>query len=585
MYCAKSAKAVALLAWLCRASPVSNEPADNQFVEVGSHGRANIVRSEKEDGPPRPRIFDVAEVRPHLPAAVSASLTEVQSEEGLAGSARDQKMANDARESLLALAQQASASKRHSKSISHMVAARSNKSFRAGSDTDGVDKVDLGWAPCAWQRPTADDTMHCSDGTYCSPKTDQWTCCATHGGRLQCPKFLPYMCNQMDCGGNDYCCASWCEYYDGDKPCSIKHKVYGMDSGWLTFLTRDSDGEPIPEWTDLISGPMTWEIWYSRRPQAETNTQEGNAIMATYADNHNTNAFDTHNRRRNIGLYIQPDTGHLSLASFVGPSVQEEPDSSDIYGGAHTMLGPAINDNNWHHIAVVWNKTEGKGWLFVDGQKWSRSVRYEPGDENPGLDGKLVIAGGHLGRTTTAQVSQFRMWKVGMDAYKLGEIMKCGEPDLPSSDLKGFYRLSGDLDNSVTSGFLSLQWEGMQGVFAEGNPCQAGQTGPKGKDAWGGPPGAAGLAGIQGAAGIDETWAGPPGAPGAPGPPGPPGPPPNAFNLMGAANMHDLYIVAGGCTALTLLGCVCIYYAYVKESKPVEAAPAGEESWEQGFEQ
>jgi len=275
-------------------------------------------------------------------------------------------------------------------------------------------KVDLGWAPCDWQKPTKDHTMHCVDGTYCNPHAEQWTCCATHGGRLQCPNSLPKMCNKRDCGGNDHCCASTCELFDGDKACHIEHKIYGMDRGWLTFPTRDEHGDPVSEWTDLVSGPMTWELWYARRPNVVGNTNEGNAIMSTYADNHNTNAFSAHNRRRNIGVYIQPDTGRLSLGAFVGESSKVDPDPKDPLAGAHTMLGPAITDQNWHHIAVVWSRAEGRAWLYVDGKKHTESVRYEPGEDNPGLDGKLVIGGGHLGRTTTCKVSQFRLWKLGL---------------------------------------------------------------------------------------------------------------------------------------------------------------------------
>lgn len=342
-----------------------------------------------------------------------------------------------------------------------------------GADLTGSGpKVDLGWKPCEWQKPTHDETMHCSDGTYCNPQSDQWTCCATHGGRLQCPSHLPKMCNQMDCAGEDYCCAASCELFDGEKPCHIEHQIYGMETGWLAFSTRDGEGDPIEEWTDLVSGPMTWELWYSKRPQADDNTNQGNAIMSTYADNHNTNAFSTSNRRRNIGVYIQPDTGRISLGAFVGDDSKTDPDPADPLAGANTMLGPAITDEKWHHIAVVWNRTEGRGWLYLDGKRHNEAVKYEPGNDNPGLDGKLVVGGGHLGRTSTCKVSQLRLWKVALHARDIESIVQCGEPDLPITELKGFYRLSGDFENSASaSGFLSLAAEQGQGVFAEGNPC------------------------------------------------------------------------------------------------------------------
>jgi len=417
-------------------------------------------------------------------------------------------------------------------------------------------KVDLGWKPCDWQTPTDNEMLHCKDGHVCNPHEEQWTCCATHNGRLQCPKDFPRMCNQKNCGGNDYCCAEWCEYYDGDLPCTIAHQIYGMDSGWLTFFTRDSSNTELPEWKDLVSGPMTWEIWYARRPQFGANTDKGNTIMSTYADDHNTNTYSTHNRRRNIGVYIQPNTGHLSMATFVGDSAKETPEPDDMFAGANVVIGPAIRDNDWHHIAVVWNLTEGKGWLYLDGEKHWQAVEYQPGDENPGLDGKLVIGGGHLGRTSTCQVSQFRLWKVPLAQEHISRIMECGEPDLPITDLKGFYRLSGDWDNSITnSGFLSLEPEGTEGVFADGNPCEVGPPGFKGKDAFGGAAGPIGEPGMPGPEGKASYVEGPVGEPGPNGTQGPPGqaPPPPA-HIYADATMTDYFICVGISLTITIIG-------------------------------
>lgn len=375
------------------------------------------------------------------------------------------------------------------------------------------------------------------------------------------------MCNQRNCGGNDYCCATWCEYYDGDKPCTIKHQIYGMNTGWLTFLTRDAEGDPIQDWVDLTAGQMTWEMWYAKRPQYGHNTDMGNTIMATYADNHNTNAFSSANRRRNIGVYIQPGTGKLSLGVFIGENAHVDPDPDDPYAGAHVMFGPAITDNDWHHIAVVWNRTEGKGWLHLDGQRHHDHVTYEPGDDNPGLDGKLVIGGGHLGRSSTCQVSQFRLWKVGLHQHELQKIMQCGEPALPITDLKGFYRLSGDLDNSAPySGFLPLVWEKEQGVFAEGNPCEIGPPGFKGHDAFGGPPGPQGVIGMPGDEGQASSEWGPPGPPGPNGTKGKTGDaPPPPHSLFTEASWTDFYIVFSLCIVATGLSMFCIRWFFIEE--------------------
>lgn len=529
-------------------------------ILVGSRGefvdnaKPAIVRSE-----------DHHDVRPHIPPVSLAETAACTAEEARS---RVSELAATARQQI------------GRESISNMVAQRENRSRSvAGSTGDG--KVDLDWLPCAWQKPTTDETLHCADGSYCNPKTDQWTCCATHGGRLQCPKSLPYMCNQMNCGGNDYCCADWCEYYDGDKPCSVKHKIYGMDNGWLTLLTRDQDNNPIGEWTDLVAGPMTWELWYSRRPQSSTNTNDGQAIMSTYADQHNTDAFSTHNRRRNIGVYIQPDSGKLSLSAFVGPNAQQAPDPDDVYGGAESLLGPTISDNDWHHIAAVWDRPNGKAWLYLDGVRFGSSMKYEPADDNPGMDGKLVIGGGHLGRTSTTQVSQVRLWKAAFKQEQVQAIMQCATPDAPASDLKAFYRLSGDLDNSVTSGFLPLQWENSQGIFAEGEPCVAGGYGLKGDDAFGGPPGPPGIPGIQGDVGDDSLVQGPQGAAGERGDKGPPGPAPQN-HIMGVATTHDLTVVGGICMGISLLGSCAMYMNFVaggKKEEPAKAPAGGEGEW------
>jgi len=577
MYMIKVALVV-LVAPLCRGSSDSalQAAAAMEIVEVGSHGhskhkyssskQSHLVRSET-DALNAQGSLQRAEARPHVPSQDQpAALAESEDAHFYADTA-----SQEARAKVTSLAKTAVAAQKERSGIAKMNASIGDSP-----------KVDLGWAPCDWQRPTTDQTMHCVDGSYCNPKTDQWTCCATHGGRLQCPKDFPKMCNQMDCGGNDYCCATWCEYYDGDKPCSIKHQIYGMDFGWLTMLTRDDQGDVLQEWTDLTAGPMTWELWYARRPQAEANTNDGNAIMATYADNHNSDAYTTHNRRRNIGVYIQPDTGKLSLSAFVGDSVQADPADDDPLGGAHVMLGPAISDNNWHHIAVVWNRTEGKGWLSLDGVRHHEGVKYEPGDENPGLDGKLVIGGGHLGKTTTCQVSQFRLWKVGLHENQLQRIMQCGEPDLPISDLKGFYRLSGNFDNSQTSGFLPLQWEATQGVFADGEPCAIGPPGLKGEDAFGGPKGLQGAPGKQGDKGPASSEWGPPGPQGPNGTKGPPGkaPPPLPNDMFGAASWTDFYIVLGISVVVTLLAGIAIYVSFIKGGgDDGKAAGGGGENW------
>lgn len=387
------------------------------------------------------------------------------------------------------------------------------------------------------------------------------------------------MCNQKDCGVGDYCCATSCDAFDGERQCTVKPQVYNLGSGWLTFLTRDEIGGLLDEWKDLVTGSMTWELWYSRRPQLnDTNTHQGNTIMTTYADNHNTNAFSTHNRRRNVGIYIQPDTGQLSITSFVG-------DKSMLPSAEpHATAGPVIADDNWHHIAAIWNKTEGKAWLALDGEIYPVPVLYEPGSDDPGLDGKLVIGGGHLGRTTTCEVSQFRVWKVALQASHLRSIMACGEPDLPTAELKGFYRLSGDTRNSAAhSGFLPMVWEKSQGSYVHGNPCEIGPAGIAGKSAARGAPGEMGAAGFPGELGLASTIRGPPGHTGRRGHKGPPGnvsaavqPKKKRSFWAQAASRYEFYACGVICSLATWL------YAYgvSKKTAEVQESPKDENSWD-----
>jgi len=313
-----------------------------------------------------------------------------------------------------------------------------------------------------------------------------------------------------------------------------------------------------------------------------SNSDKGNAIMATYADDHNTNKYTSHNRRRNIGVYIQPQSGHVLLSTFVGEA-PESPDG-DLYQGAHVVIGGfKIQDTDWHHIAAVWNKTEGKGWLYLDGVKNPEPVTYEPNNENPGLDGKLVVGGGHLGRTSTCQVSQFRMWKAALTESDIKAIVSCGEPNLPIAALKGFYRLSGDLENSAAgSGFLPLVKEGTPGIFADGNPCVAGPPGLKGRDAWAGPPGPRGEPGDAGPPGEKGVEWGALGPPGPNGTKGPPGNAPPSHQGSAAATFTDYYICFGISAVVTIAGGGIMHMHFSKKrgQKAADVGAGAGQAWQ-----
>ena len=58
--------------------------------------------------------------------------------------------------------------------------------------------------------------MACVDGSQCDVISLGWDCCASHGGRAQCPANKPVMCADLSCS-NDHCC-DFAGYY----PCFYK---------------------------------------------------------------------------------------------------------------------------------------------------------------------------------------------------------------------------------------------------------------------------------------------------------------------------------------------------------------------------
>jgi len=61
--------------------------------------------------------------------------------------------------------------------------------------------------------------VKCKDGTF----PDDWTC-EDRGGREKCPCEMPYMCAKKSCGkdGDEHCCETSCEKFDGLRPCHGK---------------------------------------------------------------------------------------------------------------------------------------------------------------------------------------------------------------------------------------------------------------------------------------------------------------------------------------------------------------------------
>jgi len=407
---------------------------------------------------------------------------------------------------------------------------------------------------CPWLTPNQDSQLKCANGELCDPATEQWTCCATRGGRIKCPVGLPIMCMQRACGSNDYCCAKDCAAHMGPRTCTMVRKVYTQKSGWLMFRTRDESAEVLSDWQELYSAnAMTWELWYSFLDnQTDTNTKAANAILSTYGSNHNSDRYTYSSRRRNIGIYIQPKDGRLTMGSFVGKKAVN----------VSRFEGPAINDGKWHHIAVVWDRIVGMGMLYLNG-KYLGYVNYNIGAgltmDNPGMDGQIVIGGGHLSRTTSCELSEVRMWDIALSAKDLENIMQCNPPKLKPANLRARYALQKDHRNSAVTGFASLVVQNGPGNFTRAWPCFAGVRGNRGHQGARGPPGSAGLVGRAGHSGKTGKWGdrgdrGKQGRNGKPGPPGDMAPP---VQVEQYATNSMFFEVAAISVGLWVFSCVC----------------------------
>jgi len=89
-------------------------------------------------------------------------------------------------------------------------------------------KPDGGHGDCVFMEP---HDLHELDPVHnncplCADGTIHWHCVTNgHGGRVQCPRFAPYMCADKVCdGGNDYCCEDTkakCSLLGGLRKCEL----------------------------------------------------------------------------------------------------------------------------------------------------------------------------------------------------------------------------------------------------------------------------------------------------------------------------------------------------------------------------
>jgi hypothetical protein len=89
---------------------------------------------------------------------------------------------------------------------------------------------------CPWKEghSNEDDVLKCMDGHSCNIKYHGWDCCVQHGGRSNCPKNFPVMCQASHCGATPYlwpmhgptvpkpsehCCELDCTPLQGERVC------------------------------------------------------------------------------------------------------------------------------------------------------------------------------------------------------------------------------------------------------------------------------------------------------------------------------------------------------------------------------
>jgi hypothetical protein len=79
---------------------------------------------------------------------------------------------------------------------------------------------------CPWLggQGTGSEEMLCWDDQTCDPSNhaEGLGCCVSHGGVVQCPDSIPFLC-EMRCqdGAGDHCCAANCDDKDGERLCAI----------------------------------------------------------------------------------------------------------------------------------------------------------------------------------------------------------------------------------------------------------------------------------------------------------------------------------------------------------------------------
>ncbi|CAE7207032.1 unnamed protein product, partial [Symbiodinium pilosum] len=200
-------------------------------------------------------------------------------------------------------------------------------------------------------------------------------------------------------------------------------QIWKGDQDALRFLTRQN-GQVTSLWKELYEGDgMTWEVMMKFREKPKSNT----ALMHTYGKKFNDNTYSSSHRRRAVGI-------------FVGPSGQHH-----IFGCAGSNVhtgdkGPDLWDDKWHHIVLVLSKSTQQITYYVDGTKIA-SASYNPGSNNPGVDGEIFIGGGTLERYYGSEISRFAIWDRALSEAEVTDAKTC---KAGTNGLKVLYTLETD---------------------------------------------------------------------------------------------------------------------------------------------
>ncbi|MBI3447282.1 MAG: tandem-95 repeat protein, partial [Magnetospirillum sp.] len=189
-----------------------------------------------------------------------------------------------------------------------------------------------------------------------------------------------------------------------------------MDGSTLGLTISNSDSLATG------TGPLTYSAWIRT---TSTATQD---ILCVGANNPNQTAM----------LYLDT-SGHLK---FEGQNV----------------LGPtssaAVNDGNWHHVAVTYDTTShgGQGYatLYIDGN--ADGAAYTTG--NNGNPNNLDILGGgaavigNLNQTWTSQpftgdIADVAVWNAALTSGSLSAVMSSGAVNVANANLLGNWTMSG----------------------------------------------------------------------------------------------------------------------------------------------